>query len=90
LLAGISSICLLFAEWFAACSKRVLFVRERILFSKWEIMLKLLLPMKGPGLAISFLIVKKYEGHISIQIAEGRGSSFEIYLPASGEKVIPK
>ncbi len=41
----------------------------------------------GLGLAISFSIIKKHNGHINILPAKEKGSSFEIYLPATREEV---
>ena len=37
----------------------------------------------GLGLTICYSIVKKHGGHIAVQSAEGKGTSFTIYLPVS-------
>jgi two-component system, cell cycle sensor histidine kinase and response regulator CckA len=38
----------------------------------------------GLGLSISYSIVKKHDGHIGVRSKVGAGSTFLIYLPASG------
>lgn len=37
----------------------------------------------GLGLALSFSIIKKHDGHISVESTLGEGTQFTIYLPAS-------
>jgi PAS domain S-box-containing protein len=39
----------------------------------------------GLGLAVTHSIINKHGGHISVESTPGRGSTFTIYLPASGE-----
>lgn len=38
---------------------------------------------KGLGLFASYSILKKHDGHISLETMEGKGTTFTIYLPAS-------
>jgi CheY-like chemotaxis protein len=40
----------------------------------------------GLGLTICYTIVKKHNGHITVNSREGMGTVFSIYLPASGEE----
>ncbi len=40
----------------------------------------------GLGLAISYSIIKKHDGHISVESETGVGATFTIYLPASLEQ----
>ncbi|MBI5563086.1 MAG: PAS domain-containing protein [Deltaproteobacteria bacterium] len=40
----------------------------------------------GLGLAISYSIIKKHNGHISVESKEGSGAWFHVYLPASPRK----
>ncbi len=40
----------------------------------------------GLGLATSYSIIKKHEGHISVESRLGEGTMFAIYLPATSEK----
>jgi two-component system cell cycle sensor histidine kinase/response regulator CckA len=41
----------------------------------------------GLGLSTSFSIIKKHDGHISVESEVSKGSTFYIYLPASREQV---
>jgi PAS domain S-box-containing protein len=41
----------------------------------------------GLGLASSYSIIKKHDGHLEAVSASGRGSTFIIYLPSSGSHV---
>ncbi|MBN2158043.1 MAG: response regulator [Spirochaetes bacterium] len=43
----------------------------------------------GLGLTISYSIVKKHNGHISVRSREGEGTTFDIYLPASDRMELP-
>ncbi len=40
----------------------------------------------GLGLTIAYAIIKRHEGHISIQSTPGMGTEVQVYLPASAEK----
>jgi two-component system, cell cycle sensor histidine kinase and response regulator CckA len=40
----------------------------------------------GLGLSITLSIVKKHDGHISVETKPGDGTTFHLYLPASSEK----
>lgn len=42
----------------------------------------------GLGLSTVYSIIKRHNGHVSVQSALGRGSTFTIYLPAS-EQIVP-
>jgi len=44
----------------------------------------------GLGLTITYSIIKKHDGRISVNSEPGRGSIFEIYLPASEQPVQPR
>lgn len=39
---------------------------------------------RGLGLAMAWSVVRNHGGHISVSSAPGKGSSFEVYLPATG------
>lgn len=41
----------------------------------------------GLGLAISYSIIKKHGGHMSVESNEGDGTTFNIYLPATDKKI---
>jgi len=43
----------------------------------------------GLGLAAAYSIIKKHNGHISVNSSLGAGTTFDIYLPAS-DKAVPK
>ena len=43
----------------------------------------------GLGLASAHSIIRKHEGHISVETQRDQGTTFRIYLPASSEPVIP-
>jgi PAS domain S-box-containing protein len=42
----------------------------------------------GLGLAISYSIIKKHQGHISVESKNGKGTAFSLYLPASRQKAV--
>ncbi len=44
----------------------------------------------GLGLATSYSIIKRHDGHIEVEPNEGQGTIFHIYLPASESKVYSK
>lgn len=41
----------------------------------------------GLGLAITYSIMKKHKGHITVESRSGAGTTFHLYLPASGKAV---
>ncbi len=41
----------------------------------------------GLGLATSYAIIKNHRGHIAVESKLGKGTTFEVYLPASDRKV---
>jgi len=43
----------------------------------------------GIGLAVTYSIIKKHNGHITVESRLGAGTTFHIYLPAS-EKAVPE
>lgn len=44
----------------------------------------------GLGLSISYSIVKKHDGHMTVDSEPGRGATFSLYLPAFPKAVLPK
>lgn len=40
----------------------------------------------GLGLALCYSIISKHNGHIAVKTEEGKGTTFSIFLPATGEK----
>ncbi|HOO70829.1 MAG TPA: response regulator [Spirochaetota bacterium] len=44
----------------------------------------------GIGLATSFSIIKKHSGHLSYESIPGKGTTFHVYLPASGSELNTK
>ena len=44
----------------------------------------------GLGLATTFSIIKRHDGHITAESKFGEGTTFTIYLPATEKKVSPK
>ncbi len=40
----------------------------------------------GLGLAVCYSVVSKHHGHIEVKTEEGKGTTFSIFLPASGEE----
>ncbi|MBI3877866.1 MAG: PAS domain S-box protein, partial [Verrucomicrobia bacterium] len=43
----------------------------------------------GLGLAVSYSIIKKHEGLVTVESAVGHGTTFNIFLPASSKPVAP-
>jgi PAS domain S-box-containing protein len=41
---------------------------------------------RGMGLATAFMAVNRHNGHIQAESSQGEGTTFHIFLPASGEK----
>jgi PAS domain S-box-containing protein len=44
----------------------------------------------GLGLATSYSIMKRHDGHIAVESDLGKGATFHVYIPVSGEEVIKK
>jgi PAS domain S-box-containing protein len=44
----------------------------------------------GLGLATSYSIVKRHDGHIAVESELGKGAVFHVYLPVSGKDVLNK
>ncbi len=44
----------------------------------------------GLGLAISYSIIKSHHGHISVESELGIGTTFNVYLPASDQQIVPQ
>lgn len=44
----------------------------------------------GLGLSTSYSIIKKHDGHMTVDSEPGKGSAFSIYLPAFPKAVLPK
>ncbi|MCE5247794.1 PAS domain S-box protein [bacterium] len=43
----------------------------------------------GLGLATSYSIVRKHDGHVAVESAPGAGAAFHVYLPAAARTPIP-
>ena len=41
----------------------------------------------GLGLAVCYSIIKKHEGHITVELKVGEGTTFRIYLPAAEAEI---
>ncbi len=45
---------------------------------------------RGLGLAIAFSVIHRHGGHIEVNSELGKGSAFQVYLPASRSAVLPE